>query len=97
MLAGQLARLAALAERDHVVLQILPFGHGAYPAMGVAFTLFGFADPADPRLVYLEQLTGNTLLEAPEDVERYAAAFAETAAAALDPAASAELIRSLAG
>jgi transcriptional regulator with XRE-family HTH domain len=97
VLAGQLAHLAVLAERDHVVLQILPFGRGAYPALGVAFTLFAFADPADPRLVYLEQLTGNTLLEAADEVGRYAEAFAETAAAALDPAASAELIRSRAG
>jgi transcriptional regulator with XRE-family HTH domain len=97
VLAGQLAHLAALAEREHVVLQVLPFGRGAYPAMGVAFTVFGFADPADPRLVYLEQLTGNTLLETADEVGRYGEAFAQTAAAALDPAASAELIRALAG
>jgi transcriptional regulator with XRE-family HTH domain len=95
VLAGQLDRLASLATQEHVVLQVLPFGAGAYQALGVAFTVFGFADPADARVVYLEQLTGNALLESAEEVGRYRAAFAESADRALAPDRSAELLRAL--
>jgi transcriptional regulator with XRE-family HTH domain len=93
VLAGQLDHLAALGRRDHVTLQVVPFGAGGYAALGVMFTLFGFADPADTHVVYLEQLTGNTLLEAGADVSRYTAAFAESAARALDPARTLQLLR----
>jgi transcriptional regulator with XRE-family HTH domain len=96
VLAGQLDRLAVLAATDHVRLQVVPFGAGAYTAMGVAFTVFSFADPADPRVVYLEQLTGNTLLDTGEEVGRYATAFAESADRALAPADSADLLRTAA-
>ncbi len=93
--AGQLDRLAELAGAPHVTLQVLPYGAGAYPALGIAFTVFGFADPADGRVAYLEQLAGNTLLESAAEVDVYATAFAESAAAALDPERSTELIRTL--
>jgi transcriptional regulator with XRE-family HTH domain len=96
VLAGQLDRLASLATEEHVVLQVLPFGAGgAHQALGVAFTVFGFADPADARVVYLEQLTGNALLESAEEVGGYRAAFAESADRALDPGRSADLLRAL--
>ena len=93
--AGQLDRLAEFADAPHVTLQVLPYGAGAYPALGIAFTVFGFADPADGRVAYLEQLAGNTLLESAAEVDVYATAFAESAAAALDPERSTELIRTL--
>jgi Domain of unknown function (DUF5753)/Helix-turn-helix domain len=96
VLAGQLDRLAELARLEHVRLQVLPFGAGAYTAMGVAFTVFSFADPADPHVVYLEQLSGNTLLDAGEEVGRYADAFAESAARALGPDESVDLLRTAA-
>jgi transcriptional regulator with XRE-family HTH domain len=93
--AGQLDRLTELAGAPHVTLRVLPFGAGAYPALGIAFTVFGFADPADGRVAYLEQLAGNTLIESAAEVEVYARAFAESAARALDPDRSTRLIRSL--
>jgi hypothetical protein len=93
--AGQLDRLTELAGAPHVTLRVLPFGAGAYPALGIAFTVFGFADPADGRVAYLEQLAGNTLIESAAEVEVYARAFAESAARALDPDRSIQLIRSL--
>lgn len=95
VMAGQLDRLADIAAMPHVTLQVLPFTTGAYPGLGVAFTVFGFADPADGRLAYIEQLAGNTLLESAAEVDVYAAAFAESVGRALDPAGSAELIRSV--
>jgi transcriptional regulator with XRE-family HTH domain len=95
VMAGQLDRLADLVAAPHVTLQVLPFAAGAYPALGVAFTVFGFADPVDGRVAYIEQLAGNTMLESAAEVEVYAAAFAESAARALDSTGSVELIRSL--
>jgi transcriptional regulator with XRE-family HTH domain len=87
VLAEQLAHLAGLGPAHQV--QVLPFGVGGYRAVGVPFTVFSFADPADPQVAYLEALTRNTLVERAEEVGHYAAAFAEAADRALDPAASA--------
>lgn len=93
VLAGQLDRLAGLADGHR--LQVLPFGVGGYQAVGVPFTVFSFADPADPQVVYLEGLTRTTLLERAEEVGHYSAAFTESADRALDPAASADLLSRL--
>src|SRR5438093_534553 len=37
-----------------VILQILPVGVGEHPAMSGAFTIYSFAEPDDPDVVYLE-------------------------------------------
>jgi transcriptional regulator with XRE-family HTH domain len=95
VLTDQLEQLVDVACEPHVTLQVLPFAAGGYPALGVAFTVFGFADPADGRVAYIEQLAGNTLLESAAEVHVYAAAFADSAARALDAARSVELISSL--
>jgi transcriptional regulator with XRE-family HTH domain len=92
VMSGQLAWLVEVAGRPHVRLQVLPFHAGGYGAVGVAFTLFGFADPADPQVVFLEQLTRTTLLDEPDEVRSYAAVFAEATGRALDPVASAAFL-----
>jgi len=97
VMAGQLDHLVEVAGLPDVRLQVLPFTVGAYSAVGVAFTVFGFADPADPQVVYLEQFTRNTLLERAEEADRYTAAFAGAANQALDPGRSVALVSQLAG
>jgi hypothetical protein len=71
VMRAQLERLIELAQLPSVVLQILPFGAGAHPAMVGAFSILRFADDDLPDVVYLEHLTGALYLDKREDVLRY--------------------------
>jgi hypothetical protein len=90
----QLHHLAEAAARPNVRLQVLPFGVGAHPGMDGAFTVFRFPKPTDPEVVHLEHTTGDLYLETAEETARYAAAFDELSAAALEPDESAALVAS---
>jgi hypothetical protein len=92
VLRAQLLRLADLAARPDLSLQILPLRTAAQAQPAGPFTLLEFADPADPTVVYLEHLTGSLLLEDDEEVQRYRAMFDHLCAEALGPGASADLI-----
>lgn len=50
----QLLRLTEDTDKRNVILQVLPFGAGAHPAMVGSFVVLDFPDPADPELVYVE-------------------------------------------
>jgi len=92
VLRSQLRRLADLAARPDLSLQILPLRTAAHAQPAGPFTLLEFADPADPTVVYLEHLTGSLLLDEDEEVQRYRAMFDHLRAAALGPGPSADLI-----
>ena len=95
VMAGQLRRLAEAATLDHVQIQVLPFADGAYPAAGLAFSIFGFAGPSAPDVVYLEQPTRNTQLDDPSEVAIYRGVFADAVALARTPAESVDILRKL--
>jgi transcriptional regulator with XRE-family HTH domain len=88
----QLEHLLALARLPNVELQVIPFESGAHPALGRSFLILSFADPADPDVVYLEDLTSALYLEAAAEVDRYNTSFDHLRAAALSFADSAALI-----
>jgi transcriptional regulator with XRE-family HTH domain len=92
VLAGQIAHLLDMARRPHVRLQVLPFTAGAHPAAGVSFTVFGFADPAEPPVAFREQLDANSFLDRPDQVAFYVDALAEAGRVAADPAQSSALL-----
>jgi transcriptional regulator with XRE-family HTH domain len=92
VLADQLRHLAKVATLPNVTIQVLPLTTGAHLAAGTVFTVFGFADDADPTIVYLEQLSGNAYVEAPKEVDLYAKAFVEATTKALSEQESRELI-----
>jgi transcriptional regulator with XRE-family HTH domain len=92
VLRAQLLRLADLAARPDLSLQVLPLRTAAHAQPVGPFTLLEFADPADPTVVYLEHLTGSLLLEDDEEVQHYRAMFDHLCAEALGPGASADLI-----
>lgn len=96
VMAEQLRYLASIGSTEHVTIQIRPFGAGKPSATGTSFVLFGFADPAYGNIVYLEQLTRNSYIEETDEVAFYTAIFADIARRSLDPAASTEMITSLA-
>ena len=92
VMRAQLLRLADLAARPGLTLQVLPLQAAAHAQAVSPFTMLEFADPADPTVVYLEHLTGSLLLEDPDEVQRYQAMFDHLRAEALAPGPSADLI-----
>lgn len=98
VMAEQLYRMAALAEKPNVTVQIVPFGAGAHPGMEGPFLIMGFPEQADPDVVYVDDSTSSGLyLEEPTDVRRYGLMFDHLRAAALKPDDSVELIAEAAG
>ena len=96
VMRGQLDRLLTTADLTHVTLQVLPFSAGAYSGMGPAFSMLSFPDPADPTVVYVEQLFSGLYLEKAEEIERYTLALNHLQAAALSPEDSIALIAKVA-
>jgi transcriptional regulator with XRE-family HTH domain len=76
VLAEQLERLLDVGERSNFDIQVLEFEAGVHPAVGVAFTVFDFAIPNVPPVVYTEHLSRNTYLDEPEEVEIFTGAWA---------------------
>jgi len=92
VMRAQLQRLAELAERPNITLQVLPFSAAAHVQPISPFTMLEFADAADPAVVYLEYLTGSLFLENEDEVRRYRVVFDHLRAEALGTRESAALI-----
>jgi transcriptional regulator with XRE-family HTH domain len=88
----QLLRLADLAARPNLTLQVLPSGTAAHVQPISPFTLLDFPDPADPAVVYLEHLTGSLFLDNEDEIRRYRVVFDHLRAEALGTGQSIDLI-----
>lgn len=95
VMRAQLRKLTEVAGREQVTLQVLPVGAAAQVYPGCPFTIFDFADPADPAVVYTEHLTGGLVLDDPGEVRAYTAVFERLRAGALAPGPSLDLIAAL--
>ena len=91
----QLQRLIDDSTLDAVTLQVLPFRVGEHAAMNGSFTILGFAEPAQPDVVYLESPATDLCLERDREVRRFARTFQRLARLALDPGASTTRIAQL--
>ena len=94
---GQLDHLRELAALPAVSLQVLLLRSAAGARAVTPFTILDFADRADSSAVYLEYLTGSLVLDAADEVRRYAAVFGQLRSGALGTADSADFISELAG
>ncbi|MFL6146557.1 MAG: helix-turn-helix domain-containing protein [Pseudonocardiaceae bacterium] len=92
---GQLTRLVEITELPHVTLRVLPFDAGAHPGVDGSFTVLEFADPSNPRIVYLDRLTNSEYLDGLRDVAAYRHAHDQLRAAALSPSESRQMISGL--
>jgi transcriptional regulator with XRE-family HTH domain len=92
---AQLTYLAEAAELSCVTLQVLPFGAGEHAGMNGQFTIFGFPDPADHDVVYLEHNANDLYVEEPGEVERYSLLFKKVHAAAREPSESLRFLAKL--
>ncbi|WP_440073081.1 helix-turn-helix domain-containing protein [Streptosporangium sp. OZ121] len=88
----QLERLLELADLPNITVQLLPFHAGAHSGTSGAFQIMEFPEPADPDVVFLENLTDSLYVERETDVYRYTVAFDHLRAKAMDPDDSRRLI-----
>jgi len=82
---AQLHRLAEAAALPTVTIQVVPFRVGAHMALCGAFTILSFLEPTQPDLVYLEDTTRESFLEAEDEIRQYEFAFDQLCDVALPP------------
>lgn len=92
----QLKKLAeTLRSNRRVRFQVLPFEHGANPAMNGAFVVANFAD--EPPAAMLDSFLSAQMTENTAEVARLLLQFATLAADAMTPQSSLEMIEKVAG
>jgi transcriptional regulator with XRE-family HTH domain len=96
VMARQFRHLIEAADRRNITLQVLPFAAGAHQGAAYSYNIAAFADPADPKVVYVGMLNDCVYHTDAEHVGRYEAAFTQAALTALDPAASVDFLDRLA-
>ncbi|MEV5013197.1 helix-turn-helix domain-containing protein [Streptomyces sp. NPDC053780] len=67
----QLDKLLDFASRDRVTLQVAEFEDGPHPGTYAPFTLFRFAEPELPDMVFTEYLTGALYLDSRPEVSAH--------------------------
>jgi len=92
VMRAQLLYLMELSERSNVVIQVVPFRAGAYPAMGSTFTVMSFPHEQHVDVVYMENFMQGQYMEHPRDRELCNLKFAALRKVALSPGESVELI-----
>jgi len=95
---AQLAQLDQLSQRPGISIRVLPFA-GPHPIGPGGFAILSFEPVYGMRLndvVYVEHLTGQSLLEDEQDTYEYRQAFRKLTEAALDPGESKALIAGVA-
>lgn len=91
----QLDRLIKASALPNVTVQVVPFHIGEHMGMYGPFTILRFRDPEQPDVVYLENATRESYLEAEGELRRYAATFERLRDAALSPNDSTALLVTL--
>jgi transcriptional regulator with XRE-family HTH domain len=74
VMKAQLDHIVDQTDQPNVVVQVIPYDAGMYPALDSSFTILGF--PAStPGVVYVEGLFGFIFVERPHEIERYQRVF----------------------
>ncbi|MGW0840575.1 helix-turn-helix domain-containing protein [Streptomyces sp. NPDC002787] len=68
VMRDQIDRLLEITDKDHVILQVSEFASGPHPGTYAPFSLFRFAEPELPDMVYTEYLTGALYLDSRTEV-----------------------------
>jgi transcriptional regulator with XRE-family HTH domain len=92
VMAGQLSKIAKIADEGKVIAQVIPFSSGSLASADSNFTLFEFDGPSLSRIIHVEGLTSNLYIERPADIERYRESLDHLRDAALSPRDSLVLI-----
>lgn len=91
----QLTHLIEVSARPNVTIHVLPLAAGVHPATTGEFTILSFPELIAPDVVYLEHMTSDLYVEREADVYRYALAFDQLRALALDPAESVAIVKAV--
>jgi transcriptional regulator with XRE-family HTH domain len=84
IIRDQLDHLLKVCARSNVTIRVLPFEAGAHAALdGGSFVVLEFTEPTDPKVVYVDHLTGATYLDKDAETRRYMLAFEQLNAVAL--------------
>jgi transcriptional regulator with XRE-family HTH domain len=92
VMRAQLERLIDATKLPNVILQVLPFGVGAHPAMVGAFSVLRFADRELPDVVYVEHLNNAAYLDKRDEVEQYLDVMESLCVASEPPGKTVELL-----
>lgn len=95
LVRNQLRHLLAVGKQANVNIQVMPLDASLPMLQYGPYTVFGLRGEPPVDLVWLEHITGGTLLEQRRDVQAYSKAWDELTAAALSPSASQQYIRDL--
>ena len=82
--AKQLEHLRSLNELDTIGIYVLPLSQRFHPSMDGSYTVMGFDDPGEFRIVYTDRLTGANYDEEPTLVEQYRKIFRATLALSIE-------------
>jgi hypothetical protein len=92
VLRAQLHQLVELAALDTVALHVLPTAVGAHAALVSSFTILDFGELGEPDIVSAEHVLGAVMVDKAAAVAEVRSRFEHVLAAALDPAASREVV-----
>jgi transcriptional regulator with XRE-family HTH domain len=92
VMVNQLDQLLDIADRDHVTLQVTEFRRGPHPGTYAPFSLFRFAEPELPDMVFTEYLTGALYLDSRDEVAAHLEVLDHMAARAASAERTKELI-----
>ncbi|MDF3143417.1 MULTISPECIES: helix-turn-helix transcriptional regulator [unclassified Streptomyces] len=95
VMRDQLDKLLEFAERDRVTLQIAEFASGPHPGTYAPFTLFRFAEPELPDMVYTEYLTGALYLDSRQEVAAHLEVLDHMSTAAASAERTKKILREL--
>ncbi|MEU6480095.1 helix-turn-helix transcriptional regulator [Streptomyces sp. NPDC047017] len=89
----QLDKLLEYTERDRVTVQVAEFAAGPHPGTYAPFSLFRFAEPELPDMVYTEYLTGALYLDSRSEVAVHLEVLDHMTAAAASVERTRKLLR----
>ncbi|GCB44486.1 helix-turn-helix transcriptional regulator [Streptomyces sp. NL15-2K] len=93
VMRDQLDKLLELTERDGVTLQVAEFSQGPHPGTYAPFSLFRFAEPELPDLVFTEYLTGALYLDSRKEVATHLEVLDHMSARAASAERTKQLLR----
>lgn len=95
VMRDQVDKLLELAGRDRVTLQIAEFSSGPHPGTYAPFSLFRFAEPELPDMVYTEYLTGALYLDSRKEVAAHLEVLDHMSTGAASAERTKEILREL--
>lgn len=93
VMRDQLDKLLEYAEGDRITLQIAEFANGPHPGTYAPFSLFRFAEPELPDMVFTEYLTGALYLDSRTEVAVHLEVLDHMTARAASTRRTAKLLR----